>query len=167
MPKTKLLTTKGEALLNSLVTVELTASHVYKQLAAKCDEMGYLGAYTWYKKQYEEEAEHAQKVMDYINDRGGCVHIEALPKVDMTKCGLRDVLERTMIEEIKVEKAWREAYDILCKENDSSSKMLAQEFLAEQIAEIGTVGDLIAQYDSLGDSAIAIHAVDVIMRNRA
>lgn len=161
--QTKLINSQIETELGKLVAIELTASHIYHYISMWCDNAGYFGAKKWYQKQSEEEKEHAQKVMNYISDRNGCVIMPTLPNIIADFKTLRDVLERTLVEEIKVETAWKEFACLCMEDKDLTSFTFAQWYLNEQIAEISKVNDYIATLNVLGDTGISYIMMDQIL----
>lgn len=166
---TKLISDTIEERLQFLVGVEYNASHIYKYFEQECDKMGLKGAEKWYKEQYKEEEEHMQKVVDYIQDRNCNCYSPSLPSLKEKITSFKQVLDKTYEQEVKVEKAWKD-FAILCqKEQDYTSFNLAMSFLGEQVDEIATVVDFIAEYDTLtksGCESLAISRINELMNNR-
>ena len=152
-----------EKQLQELVKIELTASHIYHYLSMWCDTKGYFGAQKWYLKQTEEEHEHAQKVMNYLTDREACAVMPVVPAVESSYENIRQVLERTLQEELKVEKAWQTFAAACLKEGDLTSFTFAQWYLNEQIQEVATVNDFLAELCMMGDTGIAYKFIDETM----
>jgi ferritin len=158
-----LISEQTEKSLNNLIKVELTASHIYKYFSAYCDKCGYLGAMKWFRCQADEETEHAERVIDYVNDRNGCVIMPILTDVKSEYKSLGELLYATMEQELKVENEWKE-FAKATFSVDITTFTFAQWYLNEQISEIATVGDLIAAYESMiSNEAVAIHHIDDLM----
>merc|ERR1711933_707818 len=64
---------QSEHLLNQQVQMELSASHAYLAMASYFDraDVALPGFKQWAEKQSEEEREHAEKFIEYLNLRGG------------------------------------------------------------------------------------------------
>ena len=61
-----------EAAINAQINMELTASYVYQSMGFYYDrdDVALPGFSKYFKKQSEEEREHAEKLMSYLNKRG-------------------------------------------------------------------------------------------------
>jgi ferritin len=66
--------------LNDQINRELESAYVYLAMSAWADEQNLSGAASWLRLQWEEELEHATKLVDYIAERGGTVALKAIAK---------------------------------------------------------------------------------------
>ncbi|ESN95876.1 hypothetical protein HELRODRAFT_185946 [Helobdella robusta] len=71
-----------EAMLNKQVNMELHASYVYQSMATwfHRDDVALKNFHEYFKKMSSEEKEHAEKIMKYINKRGGNVVLQNVEK---------------------------------------------------------------------------------------
>merc|ERR1712241_839271 len=72
----------SEALINKQINTELNASYVYMSMAAYIDrdDVALAGFAKRFRENSEEEREHAQKLIDYQNRRGGRVVFQNIMK---------------------------------------------------------------------------------------
>jgi ferritin heavy chain len=70
------------------INLELKASHIYLSMASYFarDNVALPGLHQFFKKSSEEEREHAEKLIDYQNKRGGKVAIQGIPAPDVRTC---------------------------------------------------------------------------------
>ena len=61
--------------LNAQVNAEMWSANLYLSMAVYFKKAGLNGCAHWMEKQFEEENEHAQKMIDYAIERGGDIEI--------------------------------------------------------------------------------------------
>ena len=166
----KLLSEELESKLNKQVGVEFTAAHTYRSMASWADKYGYLGVQKYFLKQLNEEYGHGQKVLDYIVDRNACPCIPSLPMMMCNYTSMEDVLAKYMEAELLVEETWKQTSMKAKVDKDETTYVFSIWYLNEQISEIATVGDLIAQYNMFvqgGTVSYACGEIDKIMNKLA
>lgn len=164
----KLISDNIETNLNSQVKVEFTASHIYNAIAMWADKKGLFGVKKYFLKQSEEEKEHGQKVLDYLVDRNANPVIPQLASVNTEYKSLKEVLYMYYKMEVEVEKSWKEMVELTKSENDATTFAFSQFYINEQINEIATSGDYIAQYEAFVEGnqiGFANAKIDELMGN--
>lgn len=68
-----------EAALNDQIRMELSSGYVYLAMAAQFESQSYDGFAHWMRLQAQEELEHAMRLFDYVNRRGGRVVLQEIP----------------------------------------------------------------------------------------
>ncbi len=69
-----MISEKLQNAINDQIKAELESSYLYLSMAAWCESVNFKGFAIWFKKQAEEEQEHAMKFYEYLVDRGGQRH---------------------------------------------------------------------------------------------
>merc|ERR1712241_800226 len=71
-----------EARINKQINMELYASYVYLSMSFyfSRDDVAFPGFAKYFKKNSDEEREHAQKFMEYQNNRGGRIVLQDVGK---------------------------------------------------------------------------------------
>ena len=82
-------------LLNDQINKELYSAYLYLDMSNYYEDEGLSGFAAWYRKQAEEEQEHAMKIYDYLHDNGEKVTLEAKIKKDLGADSL-DILQLLM-----------------------------------------------------------------------
>ena len=77
-----MLSKKVLELLNTQVNKEFYSAYLYLDMANYYKNEGLNGFYNWYKVQAQEERDHALLFMDYIQQNGEAVVLEAIDKPD-------------------------------------------------------------------------------------
>lgn len=80
---------ESEAGINKQINLELYASYVYQSMAFyyERDDVAFPGFHKFFKKQSDEEREHAEKLMKYQNKRGGRVVLKDIQRPEKDEWG--------------------------------------------------------------------------------
>jgi ferritin len=155
-----MLSKKMQAALNQQINNELYASYLYLSMSAWCeaaDLPGFAGAL---RKQAQEEAGHAMKVFDYVNDQDGRVTLDAVPKPPANFKNIVDVYEQALAHEQRVSEQIHKLADLAGKERDYASQALLQWFSTEQVEEEKSARRILEQAKMIGASSSALFFLD-------
>ncbi|CAM4369709.1 unnamed protein product [Leuciscus chuanchicus] len=136
-----------EALINKMINLELYASYTYTSMASslsligfafyfKRDDVALAGFAKFFKENSEEEREHAERLMEFQNKRGGNIVLQDV------KCALQ--LEKNVNQALlDLHKAASEKRDPhLCD-------FLETHYLNEQVEAIKKIGDHITNLSKM------------------
>ncbi|KAL5278057.1 Fer3HCH family protein [Megaselia abdita] len=153
--------------INRQINMELCASYVYLAMSYHFnrEDVALNGLHTFFKKASHEEAQHAEKFMQYLNKRGGRILLEPIKKPTENswtpECALIAALEM----EKEVNKSLLEMHGVACKENDSNfCDFLEAEFLQEQVDGIKELADLLTSLKRCGDG-LGVYIFDKNLEN--
>jgi ferritin len=154
------LTGKLADAFNDQVTLEIQASHVYRQLAIEMDLLDLPGISGWFRAQADEELLHAHKFIDHMADRGahpvlGAVQAPSI-RVDSVLAGF----EAALVHEQKVSESIRDLYRLAQAEGDIDSIPLLNWFVTEQLEEEATVGEIIGRVRLINDDGPGLLRLD-------
>lgn len=144
----------SEEAINKQINMELHASYVYLALAYQFDrhDVALKGFYDFFKSNSDEEREHAQKLMRYLNSRGGDIKLEPIhppAKFDYTT-GLEAMSAALQLER-DVNDSLLRLHDLASKVNDPHlTDFLEEEFLDEQVKSIKQIGEHITNLKRVG-----------------
>lgn len=146
---------------NRQLTLELSASQVYRQLAIEMDAQDLPGMAAWLRHQADEEIVHANKFIDHCLDRDNHPQIGAVaaPSVGENLTP-RDVFAAALAHEEKVSAAIRDLYRACEQAGDLDSRPLLLWFLDEQIEEESTVKEIVGRIDLIGDDGPGLLRLD-------
>nr|UOV22700.1 ferritin 2 [Dermacentor marginatus] len=153
--------------LQEQVNLELHASLVYMQMAAHLanNKVARNGFARFFRDQSSEEREHAQKLIDYVNLRGGTV---SAVNVDMpstaTWMSVLDALQAALALEHRVTNRLHELHRLADDNHDPQmADFLEQEFLSEQVRSIDQLQRLITQLQNM-DTGLGEFLLDQQLR---
>lgn len=139
-----------EAKFNEQITLEFASAVVYQQLAAGMGAIDMRGAEAWLRRQAAEEIDHAQRFIAHVIDRGNAVAIGAIPAPSPTAVSMVDAFRAALDHEATVSAAIRDLAAAAQSDGDLHSRPLLDWFLAEQIEEEATVGEIVAHLELVG-----------------
>lgn len=143
-----------EAAINKQINLELYASYCYQSMAMYYDrdDVALPGFSAYFKHNSDEEREHAEKFMKYLNKRGGRVVMQDVkrPEKDEWGTGLEG-LETALGLERHVNQALLDLHAVASTNNDAHlADFLESEYLDEQVDAIKEYGDLITKCKRAG-----------------
>lgn len=118
------------------------------------------GFSNWLRVQYQEETEHALKLLDYLLERGGEVELQAI-EAPPTEFGKPvEVFEKVLAHEEHVTSLINKLYEVAVEEKDVAAQIYLQWFVTEQVEEEASAGDILAQLRMIGDKTGGIFFLD-------
>ncbi|KAG8484076.1 hypothetical protein CXB51_023041 [Gossypium anomalum] len=147
-----------EAAINEQINVEYNVSYVYHSLYAYFDRdnVALKGFAKFFKESSEEEREHAEKLMEYQNKRGGRVKLHSIlmPPSEFDHAEKGDALyamELALSLEKLTNKKLLCLHDVAVQNNDAQmADFIESEFLAEQVEAIKKISDYVSQLRRVG-----------------
>lgn len=149
-----------EKALNKQINAELYSAYLYQAMAAYFEDKSLDGFAHWMDLQAEEEMEHARKIYDYVNERGGRVILEGIDKPKNEWESNLEVFEDSLAHEEKVTAMINDLVALADKENDYATHSFLQWFVDEQVEEEDTVGEIVDKLKLVGDSTQGLFMMD-------
>ncbi|MFC5939689.1 ferritin [Corynebacterium choanae] len=146
--------------MNRQVTAELEAAMVYLQLSYILDDLGLAGMRDWMKAQSDEELTHAAAFSQHLLDRGHMPAIGNIGPIKLDCSTALDCFKASLEHEKKVSGMIRDLTTLSYDERDWDSRPLLDQFLAEQIEEEASVGEIVDRLEIAGDNGSAVLFLD-------
>lgn len=142
--------------IKAQITKEFYAMHSYQAMAAhfERDDVALPNIAKFFRDSASEEKEHAEKLIDYLNKRGGRNVFEAIPapKVQVFESALH-AFETALALEKEVNEALLQLHGVSDSKNDyQMSDFLEGEYLKEQVDGIKQLADYCTQLRMLKSS---------------
>ena len=124
-----------ETILNSQIANEMNSSKLYRSMSNCLEYSGWEGAAKLWKKYADEENEHAEKIISYMQDRDckPIIPLTVQPPKDFA--GIKSIVQQSDKHEVKITNDWKEIAKSAMKEFDFMTFELAQWFIKEQTEE--------------------------------
>ena len=155
---------ESEKALNDQINMELSASYVYQSMAFYYDrdDVALPGFSKFFKHNSDEEREHAEKFMKYLNKRGGRIVLQDVKRPEKTEWGTGlDGLQAALDLEKKVNQSLLELHALASKHDDAHlTDYLEGEFLEEQVEAIKDLGDKITKLKRAGPGGLGEYLFD-------
>jgi len=124
------------------------------------------GFANWTRIQYEEEVTHALKIMDFINERGGRVKLEALDKPQFEWDTLLEMFEDVLEHEKFITKSINELVELAMEEKDYATNSMLQWYVDEQVEEEANASEILEKLEMIGDNNSGIFMLDSKLADR-
>jgi ferritin len=161
-----MISKKMNEVLNGQVNAELYSSYLYLSMSSWFSEKSLSGFAGWMRAQAQEELFHSIKILDYILERGGNVQLETIEKPKGSWSSPLEIIQETADHEAKVTGLINDLVDVALKERDHAANIFLQWFVAEQVEEEASVGEVVEKMKMIGDDSAGMFAMDMEMGKR-
>ena len=152
-----MLSEKIYDLINDQINKEMYSAYLYLDFSGYFGGRGLGGFAAWYRKQAEEEMEHAFKFYDYLHDNGHKVELKAIAKPDKVLKDDKEVLQMALEHEKYVTSLINNIYEASATERDFRTKQFLDWFVKEQLEEEANAEELISKYELYGGCAAGLY----------
>ncbi len=122
-------------LLNTQIGNELFNSHFYKGIAAWCSNGPWSNGYEYFMKRGAEEQEHANKIIEYLDEKNCKINIPTVEAPCLSYIDIRDIAIKGLEKEIATTCEWELIASTAKELGDNTTYLYSDWFLNEQISE--------------------------------
>ncbi|MGN0704117.1 MAG: ferritin [Lentihominibacter sp.] len=162
-----MLSAKVVELLNNQVNAEFYSAYLYLDMANFYKNEGLDGYYNWYKVQAQEERDHALLFMDYLQQNGIAVVLDAIAKPDKEFKEFIDPLKAGAEHERFVTGLIHEIYAAAYEEKDFRTMQFLDWFVKEQAEEEDNADDMVKKFELFGNDSKGLYQLDNELKSRA
>ena len=161
-----MLDRKVVELLNQQVTKELYSAYLYLDMANYYKSVSLDGFYNWYKIQAMEERDHAMLFMEYLQQNGEAVVLEAIDKPDKEFNEFIDPLKAGAEHERYVTSLIHDIYAAAYDVRDFRTMQFLDWFVKEQGEEETNANDLITKMELFGSDPKSLYMLNSELATR-
>ncbi len=155
-----MLNKKVEKALINQIQLEEQSSRIYMAMASWCEVSGFSGAANFLYTHSDEERMHMNKLIKYVNDKGGHAILQTLEVPGTTYKSLLDVFEQILKHEEFVTESINKLYEIAFKERDYTTSQFLQWYIEEQIEEESTFKGILDKFRLAGNQTGGLFHLD-------
>jgi ferritin len=155
-----MLSQKMQDALNAQVNAEAYSANLYLAMSAHANSMNLEGFSHWFRRQYQEEADHALKLVDYILARRSKVELRSVEAPPTEWESALAMFEATMKHEQHVTKLINDLVDLAAAEHDHATHAFLQWYVSEQVEEEATVDSILQKLRVIKDSIGGLLVLD-------
>ena len=155
-----MLDSKVAKLLNEQINKELYSAYLYLDFSIFYDGKGLDGFANWYMIQAQEERDHAMLMLQYLQNNGEKVILEAVAKPDKEVKELIDPLKAGLEHEIYVTSLINDIYEAAYNVKDFRTMQFLDWFVKEQGEEEKTADDMIKKMELFGNDSKGLYSLD-------
>jgi ferritin len=142
--------------INEQINKEIFSAYLYYSMAAYFDSLNLEGFANWMKVQAKEELTHAQKLYDYIYDKGGVVELDSIDKPKKEWESPLEAFKDAYEHELSVTQSIDKLVDLAKELNDHATQNFLQWFVNEQIEEEANTKKIVDTLQMIGESKTAL-----------
>ncbi|MBQ9097386.1 MAG: ferritin [Clostridia bacterium] len=155
-----MLDAKVSKLLNEQITKELYSAYLYLDFSIYYEAEGLDGFANWYMIQAQEERDHAMLMLQYLQQNGEKVTLEAVAKPDKDMKSLMDPLKFGLEHEQYVTGLINDIYAAAYDVKDFRTMQFLDWFVKEQLEEEKSADDMIKKMELFGNDSKGLYSLD-------
>ena len=155
-----MLDTKVAELLNEQINKEFYSAYLYLDFSNYFKDQGLEGFANWYWVQAQEERDHAVLFMQYLQNNGCKVTLEAIDKPDKVFASFGDPLKAGYEHEQYVTGLIHTIYEAANVVKDFRTMQFLDWFVKEQGEEENNAEGMIKKFDLFGSDHRALYMLD-------
>ncbi len=155
-----MISSKMQAAINDQIQAEFFSAYMYLAMSVYYSDQNLPGIAHWLRVQYEEETEHAEKLIDYLVERGGVVELKAIQAPDKKYGSVLQTFEKVLAHEKLVTSLIHKLYELAVKEKDYASQVFLQWFISEQVEEEANADEIVQQAKRIPENSAALFYFD-------
>lgn len=146
-----MISDKIQNAINDQIKAEFESSYIYLAMAAYCESLNFKGFGVWFKKQAQEEHEHAHKLYAYLTDRGGRVVLKGLETPPAEYGSVMGAFQKAYEHEKYITGRINSIYDLAVAEKDYATQEHLNWFVKEQVEEEAAASEMVETIKMVGD----------------
>ena len=155
-----MLDKKVAELLNTQINKEFYSAYLYLDFANYYKDAELNGFANWYQVQAQEERDHAMLFIQYLQNNGESVTLEAIDKPDKAFDDFKGPLVAGFEHEQYVTQLIHTIYDAAYSVKDFRTMQFLDWFVREQGEEEKNASDLIKRFDLFGHDPKGLYMLD-------
>ena len=155
-----MLSKKVVELLNQQINKEFYSAYLYLDFSNYYDDLGLDGFANWYKIQAQEERDYAMLFLQYLQNNGERIVLEAIAKPNVELSSAKAVLAEGLKHEQYVTSLIHNIYDAAYAEKDFRTMQFLDWFVKEQGEEETNADNLIKKFELFGDDPKSLYMLD-------
>jgi len=161
-----MLDSKVVQLLNQQVNKEFYSAYLYLDFANYFCDKELNGFSNWYRIQAQEERDHAMLFVQYLQNNGEKVTLEAIDKPAVELTGDMDVLKAGLAHEQYVTSLIHAIYEAAYSVKDFRTMQFLDWFVKEQGEEENNADGLVKKFELYGNDPRSLYMLDSEMAAR-
>ena len=157
---------KVKDLLNHQVNAEFYSAYLYLDFSNYYKDAGLDGYANWYMIQAQEERDHALLFIQYLQQQGEAIVLEAIDKPDKEYKEFIDPLKMGAEHERVVTDLINTIYAAAYEEHDFRTMQFLDWFVKEQAEEEDNADDNVTKFELFGKDSKGLYELDAEMKAR-
>lgn len=161
-----MISKKMQEAINAQINAEMWSAYLYLAMSMDANDKGLKGVAHWYRKQYDEEMEHAFRFVHYMEEQLARVELKPIEKFKTSWKNMAEMFDETLAHEKVVTGLIHKLCDLAAKEKDYATANMLQWFVNEQVEEEANATELIEAAKCIGNDKAAFYMFDKELASR-
>lgn len=153
--------------INEQINKELFSSYLYLSMAAYFASKNLPGFAKWMQTQSGEEREHAMKLYEHLEDRGGRVTLKAIAAPQFEWASNLEAFRAAAAHEAHISASIHALYETALKEKDYPAQVMLQWFINEQVEEEKNAAEIVGHLELIEERGTAVLMLDKQLGKRS
>ncbi len=146
--------------INAQINAELWSAYLYLSMSADFASKGFPGFAHWMYLQFEEEQEHAMKLLNYMVERGAKPELRPIDEVQTEWKTPLAAFQETLEHERVVTGLINDLYTLALEEKDYATQSMLTWFIDEQVEEEDTAQGVVDSLELIGNNGSGLYKLD-------
>ena len=146
--------------INDQINFELYSGYIYYSMGTYLADLGLPGMTQWMIAQTQEEMFHAHKMLMFVAERGDRVELKAIEGPATSWASPLAAFENALEHEKIVTGRINDLVDMALELKDHATANFLQWYVAEQVEEEASVGEVVDKLRLIGESGNALFMLD-------
>ena len=147
-------------LLNQQINKEFYSAYLYLDFSNYYYDIGLDGFGNWYRIQAQEERDHAMLFLQYLQNNGEKIILEAIDKPAVELVSAKAILGEGLKHEQYVTSLIHNIYDVAYSVKDFRTMQFLDWFVKEQGEEEANADNLVKKFELFGDDPKSLYMLD-------
>ncbi len=152
--------------INAQINAEFWSAYLYLSMSMDAQAKGHSGVANWFKVQFQEELDHVQIFMNYLNSLGAKVVLKPIDAVPTEWASVLDMFKATLDHERKVTAMINNLAAIAQADNDFASVNRLVWFIDEQVEEEDNARAMIDAAEAVEGNKYGMYMLDKDLATR-
>lgn len=149
-----LISKELNAAFNEEIGLEFFASHQYTAIASYFESLALKKLAAMFRKQADEERDHAMKFVHYLDETGGKAEIPAIQAPRGTFKSVEEAVQLSLDWELEVTRRINGLMAMAIEQKDYAAQDFLRWFVTEQVEEVATMENLLKVVKAAGDRSL-------------
>ncbi len=146
--------------LNQQINEEMYSAYLYLSMVSYFNSVNLPGAAHWMMIQYKEELMHAEKIMNFIMERGSNFKLTQIKEPTNYWSSPLDAFKAALNHEKHITSCINQLYEVALREKDYSTVQFLQWFVTEQVEEEANAMQIIDDFERIANDPKGIFMID-------
>lgn len=152
--------------INDQINKELYSAYLYRSMALETNDRALDGITSWLKLQTQEEIEHAEEMIAYLEHRGVRPELRPIDKVPAGFGSVKEILTQALHHEEYVTKSIEAIVRLAEEEGDFGARIFFDKFIVEQEEEEDNANHNLQRLDLIGEDNLAMFDAEMAQRGK-